>query len=430
MNARAAAVTILDRVMGGRSLNDTLGDGLRGVPASEQALARELVYGVLRWYSRLAAVRDRLLDKPLKARDQDVALLLLVGLYQCSELRMPPHAAVSTAAEAARGLRKVWAVGLINAVLRRFLREREALLAAVDQRPETRCAHPAWLVDRFRSAWPQAWEALLAENNERAPMTLRVNRRRASRDQYLSRLAEQEIKAEAHPLAPDALVLATPIAVDRLPGFQDGLVSVQDAAAQQAADLLDVPAGGRVLDACAAPGGKTCHILERYSDVSEVVALDIAPERVARIDDSLRRLDLSATVVVGDAAAPEQWWDGRPFDRILLDAPCSGSGVIRRHPDIKWLRRESDLAGLAAVQRQLLASLWPLLEAGGKLLYATCSIFPEENERILADFVSEHADAHVQPLDRDWGVEQRSGRYILTGESGMDGFYYGCLSKS
>lgn len=431
MDARAAAVKMLERVLAGRSLSDTLDDGLRPVRAgAEQALARELVYGVLRWYSRLAAVRDGLLAKPLKARDADIGLLITVGLYQCIELRTPPHAAVAATAEVARTLGKAWAVGLVNAVLRRFLREQEALLAAADADPATRYAHPPWLLERYRAAWPQDWQQLLQANNGRPPMTLRVNRRRCTRAQYLGQLTAAGLAAQPHPWAADALVLETPVPVTRLPGFADGLVSVQDAAAQQAAVLLDPPAGSRVLDACAAPGGKTCHLLERYPEVGEVVALDIAPERLARIDDNLQRLGLQARVLAGDATEPGSWWDGVGFERILIDAPCSGSGVIRRNPDIKWLRRAEDLAALAAVQRRLLQALWPLLLPGGKLVYATCSILPEENERVLADFVATQPDAQAQPLQQDWGRQQAYGRYILTGESGMDGFYYGCLQKS
>lgn len=431
MDARTAAVHMLGRVFDGRSLSETLDEALPSVPPGpEQSLARELVYGVLRWYSRLAAVRDLLLTKPLKARDRDIGLLVTIGLYQCIELRTPPHAAVAATAEVARKLNKAWAVGLINAVLRRFLRERDALLAAVDSTPATRWAHPPWLVARYQAAWPHHWERLLEENNSRPPMTLRVNCRQTTPEAYLALLTEQGITARPLVAAPDALLLETPLPVERLPGFADGLVSVQDAAAQQAAALLDVPDGGRVLDACAAPGGKTCHLLERYPAMGELVALDIAPERLARIDDNLHRLGLAATVLAGDASRPEQWWDGRLFDRILLDAPCSGSGVIRRHPDIKWLRRADDLPALAATQRRLLEALWPLLRPGGKLVYATCSVLPEENEQLLADFTAGRPDARMQPLALALGEARAGGHYILTGEAGMDGFYYGCLAKS
>lgn len=426
-----AAVKMLERVLSGRSLSDVLADGLRLVNDSqERSLARELAYGVLRWYSRLVAIRDNLLVKPLKERDRDIGLLILIGLYQCVELRTPPHAAVSATAEVARALGKTWAVGLVNAILRRFLREREQQLALADARPATRFAHPEWLVQRLQAAWPNAWEQLLAANNVRPPMTLRVNRRRISPDQYQALLAEQGLAAARHPFAAEALIMETPVPVGRLPGFQEGLVSVQDAAAQLAAELLAVPDGGRVLDACAAPGGKTCHLLERYPEVGEVVALDISAERLARVEENLRRLDLPATVMVGDAAEPEAWWDGMAFDRILIDAPCSGSGVIRRNPDIKWLRRADDLVALAEQQAKLVQALWPLLHKGGVLVYATCSILPEENEQILANFVTTQADAEVLRYGQIWGVEQPVGRYVLTGEAEMDGFYYGCLRKS
>lgn len=426
-----AAVKMLERVLAGRSLSDVLAPGLRAVPAGrDQSLARELVYGVLRWYSRLAAVRENLLSKPLKRRDRDIDLLILVGLYQCMEMRTPSHAAVAATAEVARGLQKAWAVGLVNAVLRRFLREQARHLAVADAKPATRYAHPEWLIERYQAAWPNDWGQLLDENNARAPMTLRVNRRRLSPKQYLALLTEQEIAAQTHPHAVDAVVLSSPVAIERLPGFEEGLVSVQDAAAQLAAELLDIPDGGRVLDACAAPGGKTAHVLERFPAAGEIVALDVSAERLQRVAESLQRLELTATVKVGDATQPEHWWDGAGFDRILVDAPCSGSGVIRRHPDIKWLRRDEDLATLAQQQRQILNALWPLLKQGGKLVYATCSVLPEENEQVLADFLAVQADARGLSLEADWGREQAIGRYILTGEAGMDGFYYGCLQKS
>jgi 16S rRNA (cytosine967-C5)-methyltransferase len=432
LEARIAAVRVLQRVLlEGRSLSEALELGLRAVrPGPDVGLAREIIFGVLRWYGRLEAVADLLLTRPLKAKDQDVRLLVLVGLYQILEMRVPAHAAVATTVEGTRGLKKAWAAGMVNAVLRRFLREREALLAQVDADPQARLAHPAWMISHYQQAWPEDWERFLLANNARPPMTLRVNQRRIGVEDYLQQLQAAELMATPSPLAPQALVLAAPVPVERLPGFAEGLVSVQDLAAQQAAVLLDAGAGMRVLDACAAPGGKSCHILERHPDLAELVALDIEPQRLERIHQNLDRLGLQATVLQGDGALPQQWWNGVPFDRILLDAPCSGSGVIRRHPDIKWLRRQSDIPALAAAQRRLLGGLWPLLKPGGKLLYATCSVFPEENARVLAEFMAERADARAEPLPVDWGRAQAVGRQVPAGDNDMDGFYYGCLSKT
>lgn len=431
MDARVAAVRVLARVLGeGRSLSEALEPMLPRLGSQDQALLRELSYGVLRWYGRLQAVADQLLSRPFRARDQDVRLLVLVGIYQCLELRIPSHAAVASAVEATRALKKPWASGLVNAVLRRLLREREALLARAEASEADRYSHPQWMLDHFRHAWPEHWQALLEANNARAPMTLRVNRLRISAGDYAARLRAEGLECETMTWAPEALVLASPLPVEKLPGFDAGLVAVQDLAAQQAAALLDVPAGARVLDACAAPGGKACHLLERYPGLGELVAVDIEPQRLARVKENLRRLGHRATVLAGDAGDPSGWWDGRPFDRILLDAPCSGTGVIRRHPDIKWLRRAADIPALAAAQRRLLEGLWPLLGRGGKLLYATCSVFPEENERLLAAFLEFHPDARPEPVEAPWGLRRPLGRQILTGEQDMDGFYYGCLSKT
>ncbi|WP_309544734.1 16S rRNA (cytosine(967)-C(5))-methyltransferase RsmB [Alkalilimnicola ehrlichii] len=321
-------------------------------------------------------------------------------------------------------------MGLINALLRRFLREQEALRAAVAADPAIAYSHPRWLLQRLQKAWPEQWEEIVTANNAHPPMTLRVNARRGSRDAYLARLQEAGIEAVAHPLARDTVQLSAPVPVDRLPGFADGDVSVQDAAAQLAADLLAAPAGARVLDACAAPGGKACHVLERQPDLAELWAVDVDAARSERINENLTRLGLAANVVVADAAEPEAWWDGQGFERILIDAPCSGSGVIRRHPDIKWLRRDSDIAALAAIQKKLLLQLWPLLVPGGKLVYVTCSVFPEENDRQIREFVAATADARVEPLAcSDWGAVQSCGVQLLPGRHNVDGFYYACLSK-
>ncbi len=430
MDARVAATQVLERVMArGQSLNDALGPTLSRLrSAQDRAFVQALVYAVLRGYSRYDAIAARLLDHPFRRKDSDVKMLLLCGLCEAVELRTPDHAVVSATAGAARELGKKWAVGVLNAVLRRFLRERDALLAAVANDPVARYSHPQWMLQRLQRDWPQHWEAVLAANNAHPPMTLRVNARRHSRAEYLSLLEQVGIAASPHPIAADAIVLATPVPVDKLPGFAAGAVSVQDAAAQLAADLVAPPPGGRVLDACAAPGGKACHLLERHPDI-ELLAVDVDAERSERIHANLARLALRAEVTVADVADTASWWDGRPFDRILLDAPCSGSGVIRRHPDIKWLRRDADIAALAATQRRLLEALWPLLAPEGKLVYVTCSVFAEENEALIDTFLKGCPNAHAEPISVGAGMRLAWGLQLLPGEVDLDGFYYACLSK-
>jgi 16S rRNA (cytosine967-C5)-methyltransferase len=432
MDVRATSAQVLERVLRhGQSLNEALPAELTRLdPGPDRALAQALVYGVLRGYSRYEAIAARLLQHPLRAKDADVHLLLLGGLFELQELRTPDHAAVSATAGAARELRKAWAVKLLNAVLRRFVRERDALLASLADDPVARCAHPEWILRRLQQAWPEHWEAIVAANNAQAPMTLRVNRRRSTRQTYLERLADAGIEARAHPLAPDALVLAKPVPVERLPGFAEGAASVQDAAAQLAAELLDTPPGARVLDACAAPGGKACHILERQPELAQLVAVDVDARRTERVQENLARLQLTAEVRVADVADTAAWWDGRPFERILLDAPCSGSGVIRRHPDIKWLRRDSDIAVLAQGQHRVLRALWPLLAPGGKLLYVTCSVFPDENEALVHDFLTDEPSACAEAATpAELGIPLAHGLQLLPGANDMDGFYYACLSK-
>lgn len=430
-----AAEAVAAVIAGGASLDEALAAVLPRLPSMTDAgLLKELCFGALRWRFRLQAPLDTLLKRPFKARDADIHALLLIGLYQLVYMRVPDHAAVAETVAATGGLGKSWARALVNATLRNFLRRQEALLAAADSTPSGRHAHPTWLIGRLRADWPEDWEAMLAANNARPPMTLRVNRRRATLEDVQARLTAASIESRPHTLAADALTLATPVDVDRLPGFAAGELSVQDAGAQLAADAL---AGGpnlRVLDACAAPGGKTGHFLERCPGLAECVALDVSASRLERVRDNLDRLGLQATVLQGDARRPDDWWDGRPFDRILLDAPCSGSGVIRRHPDIKSLRRATDIERLAAVQAQLLDALWPLLASSGKLVYATCSVLRAENEVQIAKFLAREAGARAVALPAtpfDAGSRAAgAGRQILPGDNGMDGFYYACLEKT
>ncbi len=429
MDARSVATQILTQVIGHRrSLSDCLDTHLKSLSdARERALAQALCYGVLRWLPRLQALLQRLLRKPLKPDDCDIQALLLIGLFQTLYLRIPPHATAATV-NVTRQLQKPWATALVNAVLRNFQRQRETLLTSVDADISVKLAHPPWLLKCLQTDWPTQWETIAAANNAHPPLTLRVNARFMSRDAYFEHLLKANIAAIPTPYTDCGITLEHPVDVQQLPGFTQGWVSVQDGAAQLAAPLLDVPVGARVLDACAAPGGKTAHLLERY-EVDTLLALDNQPARVQKLHDTLQRLHLSAQLRCADASQPDTWWDGQLFERILLDVPCSGSGIIRRHPDIKHLRQPSDIGTLTAQQARLLEALWPLLKPGGKLLYVTCSVFAEENYLQIQQFLATHAEATEIGLAADWGYAQKYGRQILPGENNLDGFYYACLSK-
>lgn len=427
MNVRARAARAVASVLTGTSLDQALAAQLAGLPANDQALLKAMVYGTVRERRLLEALAAQLLSKPLR-QEPEVESLLLCGLHQLRAMRIPAHAAVGETVAAAAALHRSWAKNLLNAVLRRYQRERGALEAGLPDRPAVRLSYPDWLVEAIRRDWPQNWEAVLAAGNEQGPMTLRVNRRGVSRADYSAQLSAVGIDSEPVSEAPEALMLREARAVEELPGFADGLVSVQDAAAQLAAGLLAPASGMRVLDACAAPGGKTTHLLE-YGDDLQLLALDSDPQRLQRVGDNLRRLKLDATLRVADAAQPQRWWDGKAYARILLDAPCSGTGVIRRHPDIKWLRRESDIPRMAAQQARLLRALWPLLAPDGVLLYASCSILSAEGEEVIQRFLAEQADARELPIAAGWGEPRSAGRRIAPGGA-FDGFYYARLCKS
>ena len=431
-NPRWLALEVLQQVaMGGRSLGDALADvQARMTRAEDRALVQELCYGTLRWHFLLRALADAMFASPLKPRDQDLLLVIELGLYQLVHTRVPAHAALAETVELARALGKPWAVGLVNGVLRRFQRELPQRLSALEARDDVRFAFPPWLQQGLSTAWPERWRQILEACNQRPPMSLRVNVRRIHRDDYLERLATDRLVAAPLPYLAEGLVLERPLDVQRLPGFAEGLVSVQDGGAQLAAGLLQLEPGQRVLDACAAPGGKTCHILETVPDLEELVAVDLDAGRLERVWENLRRLDLRATVVQGDAAAPEGTW-ATPggFHRILLDAPCSATGVIRRHPDIKLIRRAEDIPNLVRQQARMLEAVWPLLGPGGLLVYATCSLLPQENEQQIEAFLARQSEARELPIRAEWGHARRVGRQTLPGEHSMDGFYYACLRK-
>lgn len=432
-DVRALAALSLAGVVAGNSFNGQLpaGKDTSTLSARDQAFFRELVYGTLRFYHQLDANLAPLLKKPMSAKDADIHCLLLLGLYQVEHLRTPDHAAISASVNAARALKKKWACGLVNGVLRNYLRQGRENRQATDGKEGKNAAalwsHPQWLFDKISTDWPQHWQAILQTNNSYPPMSLRVNLSRQSRDEYLKKLEHQGVAASPCEISNSGIRLDKPCDVQQLPGFGEGLASVQGCGAQLAASLLQLQAGQQVLDACAAPGGKSAHILER--EKVSLTAIDNDSERLLRVSDNLHRLKLQASVKEADASEPASWWDGQQFDRILLDAPCSGSGVINRHPDIKLLRQAGDIDYFAGQQLELLQALWPLLAPGGLLLYCTCSVLRQENEGVVRQFLSTTENATEQPIDANWGEACNPGRQLLPINDKNDGFFYARLSK-
>jgi len=423
-----AARALADIALRGASLREAMERHAPKLPdPRDRALLMALVSDGARWWPRYDAALDRLLDRPLRRKEPVVHALLVLGLVQLEVLELAEYAAVAATVEAVRALKRPQLAGLVNAVLRRWQRERATHLAALDARPETRHAHPRWLAEAIARDWPAQAEAVMAADNCEPPLMLRANRRRGRRDALVERLRADGQTAEAHAWLADAVVLPHSTDVTRLPGFAEGLFAVQDGAAQVAADLADARDGQRVLDACAAPGGKACHLLER-ADVA-LTALEFEPKRAGRIHQNLARLHLQADVRTGDAGEPAAWWDGRPFDRILVDAPCSASGVLRRRPDVRLHRREDDIPALVAQQRRILAALWPLLAPGGRLVYITCSLLRAENEAVVAPFLAAHRDAQAVPFTLPVGRAAAVGWQILPGDGDLDGMYYAVLEK-
>ncbi|WP_223459122.1 MULTISPECIES: 16S rRNA (cytosine(967)-C(5))-methyltransferase RsmB [unclassified Pseudomonas] len=430
MNPRLAAAKALAAVLSGKaSLNSSLPTQMDKVEDRDRGFTQDLAFGTARWQPRLSALADKLLQKPFKAADADVEALLLVGLYQLLYTRVPAHAAIGETVGCADKLKKPWAKALLNAVLRNAQRESETIFAELERDPVVRTAHPRWLQKSLKAFWPEQWEAICAANNAHPPMILRVNRRHHSRDTYLGLLTDAGIAATPCVYSRDGIVLEAATDVRGLPGFADGWISVQDEAAQLAADLLDLAPGQRVLDACCAPGGKTCHILEAEPKLAGVVAVDLEAKRLVRVRENLERLKLSAELIAADGRDTQAWWDGKPFQRILLDAPCSATGVIRRHPDIKLTRQPDDIAALAVLQGELLDAMWNTLEVGGILLYATCSTLPTENTEVIAAFLARTPGARELDLATAAGIKQPHGRQLLAQEGGHDGFYYAKLIK-
>lgn len=435
-DSRKVALRILLAVLkDGQSLSG-LGHLADKLDPRDAAFAKLLAYGVLRYYFQLGAILKRLMDKPLKTKDHDIELTMMLAMYQVLHTRVPDYAVVDVAVKQVRQSKKKWASKLVNGVLRNFLRRQDELIPQL-QSPADVYSHPQWIVDQLRQDWPEDWQSILEGNNQPPPMTLRVNQQKQKVDIFRA-LLKSSLDCESHALSgmPSALILGEPKDVRQLPGFAEGEFSVQDAGAQMAAPLLQPQAGDRILDACAAPGGKTAHLFEVQPDI-KVTALDISEERLARVEENCQRLGFNAELIAADAAQPDEWWSGEPYDRILLDVPCSASGVIRRHPDIKHLRREEDISALVDLQRQILNRSWPLLKPGGRLLYVTCSLFKAENEQQIEWFLQQCDDAQIVELP-SWLTQyqpqenlrqQAQGLQLLPLAPENDGFYYALLEK-
>ena len=429
-NARRTAVAILaDVIIKGRSLSSVKSRSQSALSEQrDRALAMELVNGVLRWRFRLEYLLSQLVKKPLRKKDADLQFLLLTALYELIELNTPDYAVVNEAVSLTRKLKKNWASGMVNGVLRSFIRDKAELLASVEQNPEACFSHPAWLINQLQHDWPEHYSSMLEANNARPPMWLRVNTSQISVEDYVARLHEKGIPGSRHAVVSSAVKLDQPVNVSELPGFEQGMVSVQDAGAQLAAMLLQAETGDRVLDLCAAPGGKTCHVLEQSEGVN-MTAVELEAERMQRVQENLDRLDLKATLITADASNVASWWDGNGYDRILVDAPCSASGVIRRHPDIKSLRREDDIQSLVKLQQVILQQAWSMLKPGGVLLYVTCSVLRQENEHQIRELLAHQKDAEHVELDVSWGQACDYGRQLMPGEDDADGFYFAKLIR-
>ncbi|MRT06325.1 16S rRNA (cytosine(967)-C(5))-methyltransferase RsmB [Ewingella americana] len=424
-NLRSIAAKAISQVLDqGQSLSTVLPGLQKNISEKDRGLLQELCFGTLRVLPQLEWCLQQLMAKPLTGKQRTLHYLLMVGIYQLVHTRIPAHAALAETVEGAVALKRPQLKGLINGVLRQFQRQQEDLIQRMEN-TDSRYLHPSWLLNRIKKAYPEQWEAIIEANNQRPPMWLRVNRIHHSRDEYLALLQAAGIDAAPHPEYADALRLLTPSAVSELPGFAEGWVTVQDASAQGSVDLLDPQDGEMILDLCCAPGGKTTHILEA-APKAHVLAVDVDKQRLVRVNENLQRLKLHAEVKQGDGREPQSWAGDRQFDKILLDAPCSATGVIRRHPDIKWLRRDSDIAELAGLQREILDAIWPRLKPNGVMVYATCSILPEENSQQIKAFLHDHPEAQLV----ETGSLEIPGRQNLPHAEDGDGFYYAKLIKS
>jgi 16S rRNA (cytosine967-C5)-methyltransferase len=434
-NVRAiAAMVVFHVAVKKQSLSAAFPEHTQALGPKDRAFAQELCYGSIRYYFLLKAIAKLLLHSPLKPNDLDVECLILVGIYQILFTRVPEYAAVSETVTATKSLKKIWAKGLLNKILRRVINEKDTLLTQAHRHEEAQFSHPKWLVDIIKKTYAEQWPEILNANNSPAPLFLRVNSQKIARDEYIALLTEKNIPAKVVPDLKQAIQLEEAIPVSFLPGFKEGFCSVQDASGQWVETFLDLKPKHRVLDACAAPGSKSCHILETHPDLSFFAAIDYDSDRLLRVKENLTRLEIPhdhVHLILADANHVKQWWDGIPFDRILVDAPCSSTGVIRRHPDIKLLRQPGDIANLAKQQMHLLKALWPLLAKNGKLLYTTCSILPEENQAVIKEFLHLHKDATAVSLTHPHAaISGKHGVQCLPQLDGPDGFFYALLQKA
>lgn len=426
---RLIAAQIIQKVLEGKSLSTCLENFLVTLSEQDKSLVQEMCYGVCRFYTRLNFILKLLLKKPLASKEKLLRSLLLIGLYQLMEMRIPAHAAVSETVNAIPTT-KTWARGFINAILREYIRQKEAINAKVSSDEVAYYAHPQWWISHIKHDWPNHWQEILFANNAKPPFSLRVNLSHLPRKNYLDLLNKEQLDAQIIPETQAGIILQSPIPVEHLPGFAKGDISIQDGAAQLAAELLELQPGLNILDACAAPGGKLNHILELESNLT-CIAIEKDQQRLALIKNNLARLNQHAKLIHSDASNVAHWWQrGQQFDRILLDVPCSASGVIRRHSDIKLLRQAKDISALTEEQYRLLEALWPTLQVGGLLLYVTCSIFKAENEQILHQFLKHHQDAIEEKIIAPWGISCTIGRQTLPSmHHYMDGFYFAKLRR-
>lgn len=423
-NLRSLSAQLIERVVDkGESLNTVLPQAQKKLSDKDSALVQEICFGVLRTLPQLEALIGKLMERPLTGKQRVLHYLIMVGLYQLLYTRIPAHAVLAETVAGAEVLKRGSLKGLLNGVLRQFQRQQDALLASIKEGPQ-RYLHPGWLLKRLQIAWPTQWQQIVEANNVRPPMWLRVNQQHHSRDSWLALLADTQKTAFIDAEVPEALRLESPTSVTQLPGFDQGWVTVQDVSAQRCALLLEPKNGEYILDLCAAPGGKTTHILE-IAPEARVLAVDIDAQRLVRVHENLQRLGMKAEVKQGDGRLPQDWCGDELFDRILLDAPCSATGVIRRHPDIKWLRRERDIAELAKLQSEIIEAIWSQLKPGGTLLYATCSILPDENQQQISAFLERHNDAVACSL---FGAPE-TGLQVFPTVDGGDGFFYAKLVK-
>ena len=438
ISARLASAEIIAAILRQQgSLNTLLPAFSEKVNSRDRAFLKELCYGTLRSFPRIDCIMSVLLKKPLREKDYDLYGVIATAIHQLDETRVPAHAAINEAVATTLLLNKNWARGLVNGVLRNYQRQRKQLQndPALTSLIPYQTAHPEWLVKLWQQDWPNNWQAIIDANNSHPPMTLRINTRLTSRDAYHQQLVDAGIHASATDYSRDGLTLATPAPVESLPGFEKGWCSVQDEAAQLAAFILRPSNNERVLDACCAPGGKFCHLIEMIGEGGEVHGVELDQQRLARVDQNYTRLfkdcsDLPRVATFcATAADPEHWWDGAPYQKILLDAPCSATGVIRRNPDIKLLRSTKQVAELASLQLHLLQSLWPLLAEGGQLLYATCSTLKQENDRVIAQFLEKNTNVSMCRIAGEWGIATEYGRQLFPQQDGPDGFYYALLQK-